>query len=43
MRETLLYTRKVRDISILTNAIKTAFLKITVSDYIGWFSAVGLR
>lgn len=35
--------RKVRDISMLTDAVKTAFLKITSSDCIGWFSAVGLR
>lgn len=34
---------KIRDISILSDAIKTAFSKITSSDCIGWFSAVGLR
>ena len=41
--KSILRTRKVRDISMLTDAIKTAFLKITTSDCIGWFSAVGLR
>jgi len=34
---------KIRDISMLPNAIKTAFSKITSSDCIGWFSTVGLR
>ena len=34
---------KIRDISMLSDAIKTAFSKITSSDCIGWFSAVGLR
>jgi len=28
---------------MLADAIKTAFLKITASDCIGWFSAVGLK
>ena len=41
--KSILRTMKVRDISMLTNAIKTAFLKITASDCVGWFSAVGLR
>ena len=41
--KSILRTSKVRDISMLTDAIKTAFLKITTSDCIGWFSAVGLR
>lgn len=34
---------KTRSISMLPDAIKTAFSKITSSDCIGWFSAVGLR
>ena len=34
---------KIRNISMLPDAIKTAFSKITSSDCIGWFSAVGLR
>lgn len=34
---------KIRDISMLPDAIKTAFSKISLSDCIGWFSAVGLR
>lgn len=34
---------KIRDISMLPDAIKTAFSKISSSDCIGWFSAVGLR
>ena len=41
--KSILRTMKVRDISMLTNAIKIAFLKITASDCSGWFSAVGLR
>lgn len=41
--KSILRTKKVRDISMLADAIKTAFLKITASDCIGWFSAVGLR
>lgn len=41
--KSILRTMKVRDISKLTDAIKTAFSKITPSDCIGWFSAVGLR
>ena len=41
--KSILRTMKVRDISMLTDAIKTAFLKITASDCVGWFSAVGLR
>jgi len=34
---------KIMDISMLPDAVKTAFSKITSSDCIGWFSAVGLR
>lgn len=34
---------KIRNFSMLQNAIKTAFSKITSSDCVGWFSAVGLR
>jgi len=34
---------KIRDISMLLDAIKTAFSKITSSDCIGWFSNVSLR
>ena len=34
---------KIRNISMLPDAIKTAFSKITSSDCIGWFSDVGLR
>lgn len=34
---------KIRNISMLPDAIKTAFSKISSSDCIGWFSAVGLR
>lgn len=41
--KSVLRTMKIRDISMLTNAIKTAFLKITSSNCVGWFSAVGLR
>ena len=41
--KSILRTMKVRDSSMLTDVIKTAFLKITASDCIGWFSAVGLR
>ena len=41
--KSVLRTMKIRDISMLTDAIKTAFLKITSSDCVGWFFAVGLR
>ena len=34
---------KIGNFSMLQNAIKTAFSKITSSDCVGWFSAVGLR
>ena len=34
---------KIRDVSMLSDTINTAFSKITLSDCIGWFSAVGLR
>ena len=34
---------KIRDASILSDVINAAFSKITLSDCIGWFSAVGLR
>lgn len=34
---------KIRDVSMLPDAIETAFSKITPSDCIGWFFAVGMR
>ncbi len=34
---------KIRDVSMLLDTINTAFLKITLFDCIGWFSAVCLR
>lgn len=33
---------KIRNVSLLPDAIETAFSKITASDCAGWFSAVGL-
>lgn len=41
--KSILRRMKTRGISMLPDAIKTAFSKITSSDCIGWFSAVGLR